>query len=273
MKRSFPTSTSPLSLSAAVRLRSFASLLALAIASALSVSEAHSGPFKKDAAKLDEKIRVQTERFMTFQNDPNTRIPAPVLAGAKGVILIHKIKAGIGIGGEAGGGVALVRDPATGVWSPPGFVASAEGSWGIQFGAQEMDLVFVLMDERGLKLLQKGSINVGVDLRATAGPNEAGGDFDTTTIKEPVLVYSSAAGVFAGAAVKGGGILSAKKNNATYYGMTLDEILFQRKAQPSRSGMELITVLNVASGMTPEEAAASASGRPIPPRSAPAPAP
>ena len=232
----------------------------------LSLSPTFAGPFQKDAADLDAKIRKQVERFTTFQSDPSNRIPPQVLANARGIILIHKVKAGLGIGGEAGGGLALVRDPETGAWSAPGFVASAEGSWGLQFGAQETDLFFVLMDDRGLKILQNGSLNVGVDVRATAGPNAAGGDFDTTTIKEPVLVYSSSAGVFAGAAFKGGGILPAKKNNATYYGMTLDEILFQRRARPTRPGMEMIAVLNVASGMTAEEAAAAASGKPLPPR-------
>ena len=218
----------------------------------LAPPAAEAGPFKKNAAKMDEKIRKNTARFVEFQKNVQKRIPPQVLAGARGIVMIHKFKAGIGIGAEAGGGVALVKDPNTGRWSPPAFVASAEGSWGLQFGAQETDLFFVLMNDDGLKILKDGSLNVGLDIQATAGPAGVGGDLDTTTIKEPILVYANTGGLFAGAAFKGGGILPAKKNNAVYYGLTLDEILFQKKAQTTVSGRELIAAVRAASGQGSE---------------------
>jgi lipid-binding SYLF domain-containing protein len=217
----------------------------------LTASPLVAGPFKKDAAKLDEKIVKIRKRFMAFQQLPQKQIPARVLAGAKGIIMIHKVKAGLGIGAEAGGGVALVKDPRTGLWSPPAFVASAEGSWGLQVGAQESDIYLILMNEEGLKILRDKSVNIGVDVQASAGPASAGGDIDTTTIREPVLVYSNSGGLFAGAAFKGGGILPAKKNNAVYYGLTLEEILFGRRAVASPTAEGLIESLRAQSGERP----------------------
>jgi lipid-binding SYLF domain-containing protein len=209
------------------------------------------GPFRKDADDLDARIRDTTDRFIESQNDAQTRIPATLLARAQGIIFIQKIKAGIGIGGEAGGGVALVRDPTTGRWSPPAFVASAEASWGIQLGAQKTNITFVLMNEKGLNLLKDGALNVGVDVQATAGPVGVGGDLDTTTIRDPVLVYTNSKGLFAGAAFKGGGVVPSKKNNATYYGLTLKEILFGDKAKLTSAGRELIRTIQTASGEAP----------------------
>ena len=206
------------------------------------------GPFKKSPAKLDVKIRRAAERLIALQAEPKKRIPAPLLANARGIIIIHKVKAGLGIGGEAGGGVALVKNKQTGKWSAPAFVASAEASYGLQIGAQESDIVLVLMGEEGLKPLLGGSLEIGVDVQAVAGPADAGGDFDTTTLKAPILAYSNSGGLFAGAAFKGGGIVPAKKNNLVYYNAEMSRVLFEGTVKPTPSGQYLIDVIRTYSG-------------------------
>lgn len=221
---------------------SFLCLLGLALLTA----EAHAGnPFAKSVDKLDLRIRRSAERFETLQAEPGKRIPAQLLSRARGIIILHKVKAGLGIGGEAGNGVALVKDPQTGAWSAPAFISSAEGSWGLQIGAQETTIVMLLMNDAGLKPLNGGSMNIGVDIEASAGPNDGGGEIDTTTLQSPILVYSNAGGLYAGAAFKGGGIVPANKNNNLYYRQTMKQILFDRTARPTESGMALIqTILN-----------------------------
>ena len=185
------------------------------------------GPFQKTPEKLDTKIRRAAEGLIAMQAEPKKRIPAALLASARGVIIIHKSKAGLGIGGEAGGGVALVKDKETGIWSAPAFVASAEASYGFQIGAQESDIVLVLMGEEGLKPLLGGSFEIGIDVQAVAGPADTGRDLDTTTLKAPILVYSNSGGLFAGAAFKGGGSFLLKKNNLAYYNAEMFRILFR----------------------------------------------
>ena len=88
----------------------------------------------------------------------------------------------------------------------------------------------------------------GVDIAATAGPFDEGGKIDTTTIKEPILVYSSAGGLFAGAAFKGGGILPAAKNNDLYYGRSMNDILFDSSIRPNATGQHLIEVIETYAG-------------------------
>lgn len=206
------------------------------------------GPFQKSTEKLDLRIRRASERFVAMQAEPNKRIPADLLARAHGIIILHKVKAGLGIGGEAGNGVAMVRNKTTGIWSAPAFISSAEGSYGLQIGAQESVIIYLLMNETALKPLLGGSLDVGVDVAATAGPNDTGGKIDTTTIQAPILVYSSAEGLFAGAAFKGGGILPAKKNNEIYYGRAMNDILFDSAVRPTATGQHLIDVIRTYAG-------------------------
>jgi len=185
-----------------------------------------------------------------MQADPKKRIPADVIAKAHGIIILHKVKAGLGIGGEAGNGVAMVRNKTTSAWSAPAFIASAEGSYGLQIGAQESVIIYLLMNETALKPLLGGSLDVGVDVAATAGPNDTGGKIDTTTMQAPILVYSSAEGLFAGAAFKGGGILPAQKSNEVYYGRNMNDILFDPAIRPTATGQHLIEVLRTYAGRT-----------------------
>lgn len=201
------------------------------------------GPFQRSPEKLDDRILAAAARLDAMQDDARKRIPAELLARARGIVILRKFKAGFLVGGEAGQGVALVRDPRTGAWSAPAFVSSASGSYGLQLGAQESDIVLLLMSDSALDALRGGSFNVGVDVAATVGPVEEGGGFDTTTMKDPVLVYTSSDGLFAGAAFKGGGLLPARRANETYYRKTMGEILFEGAARPTASGASLIETI------------------------------
>jgi len=225
-------------------------LIALTLCLTTGGGDVLAGPFRKSAEKLDLRIRRASERFVEMQADPKKRIPADVIAKAHGIIILHKVKAGLGIGGEAGNGVAMVRNKTTSAWSAPAFIASAEGSYGLQIGAQESVIIYLLMNETALKPLLGGSLDVGVDVAATAGPNDTGGKIDTTTMQAPILVYSSAEGLFAGAAFKGGGILPAQKNNEVYYGRNMNDILFDPAIPPTATGQHLIEVLRTYAGRT-----------------------
>lgn len=205
-------------------------------------------PLKKTNEKLDQRIRRSADRFIEMQKVPGKRLPADLLARARGIIILHKFKAGLIVGGEAGNGVALVRDKTTGAWSAPAFISSAEGSYGLQIGAQESTIVLLLMNETGLKPLLGGSVNIGVDVAATAGPFDEGGKIDTTTIQQPILVYSSSGGLFAGAAFKGGGILPEQKSNEMFYARGMNDILFDPAVRPNATGQHLIDVLETYAG-------------------------
>src|SRR5688572_2825510 len=103
--------------------------------------------------KLDARVRDLTEHFESVQKDSTKAVPAEVLKKAEGLVIMRNYKAGFIVGVSGGAGVALVKDKTTGSWGPVGFVKSGEGSFGFQAGAQRSDLILVLMNADGVKVL------------------------------------------------------------------------------------------------------------------------
>jgi len=202
--------------------------------------------FRKTPEKLDERLRKSAEYLDLIQAVAAKRIPPQVLSKAMGIVILHEFKLGLGVGGEAGGGIAMVKNKTTGQWSPPAFVASAEGSYGFQIGGQKSDTVLLLMDDKGMELLN-GTMEIGVNLRATAGPLSEGGEANIDNISAPVLVYANVGGLYAGAAIKGGGIQPQNKANLMYYGVPMADVLFGN-VPATPSGQVLIDKVKAYSG-------------------------
>ena len=217
----------------------------------LSILTAAAGPAKKSPEELDEKIGSAQERLVALQAKAKKRIPTPVLANARGLVIMRSLKAGLGFGAEKGGGVAMVKRPGTDTWGPPVFVGAVEASWGLQIGAEASDFIIVLMSDKSLSFLKPlGSSGIGVEFNAAVGPVDVGEKLDTDTLKSQVLVYSDSAGAFAGATVKAGGIVGAKLRNMTYYGATMQEVLFGDKGKMTPAGQELADAIERFAGKT-----------------------
>lgn len=187
--------------------------------------------------KLDARVRDLTDYFESVQKDPDKAVPAEVLRKAEGLVIMRTYKAGFVIGVAGGGGVAIVRNKQTGKWGPVGFVKGGEGSFGFQAGGQRSDVILVLMNSDGIKLLTDANLKLGVDVRATVGPKSAGDQANFKTDNTPVLVYSDTRGVFGGAALETGGLFPDGGDNRSYYGeeYTMSEILVGGKVQPTEA--------------------------------------
>src|SRR5262245_35335899 len=72
------------------------------------------------------------------------------------------------VGGEYGKGVMTCRSSQG--WGAPVFMQVAKGSSGIQLGAEQIDLVLLVMNERGVQKLLEKSVTLGVDASIAAGP-------------------------------------------------------------------------------------------------------
>src|SRR6478672_6042867 len=124
--------------------------------------------------KLDARVRDLTDYFESVQKDATKAIPAEILSKAEGLIVMRNYKAGFIVGVAGGGGVAIVKNKASGKWGPIGFLKAGEGSFGFQAGGQRNDMIIALMNSDGLKLLTDPNVKLGVDVRATVGPRSAG---------------------------------------------------------------------------------------------------
>ncbi len=134
---------------------------------------------------------------------PDKGIPEEVLSSAKCILVVPDlIKGGFVFGGKHGRGVASCRT-ATG-WSAPAFVSVGGGSWGLQIGVEGVDLVMLVMNDKGLQHLLSSKFQLTGEGSVAAGPvgrhASAGTDWKMNT---ETLTYSRSKGVFAGLTLEG----------------------------------------------------------------------
>jgi lipid-binding SYLF domain-containing protein len=151
--------------------------------------------------KLDARARDLTDYFDKVQKEPNKAVPGEILGKAQGLVIMRNYKAGLIVGISGGHGVAIAKDKTTGKWGPVGFVRAGEGSFGFQAGAQRNDMILVLMNSDGMKILTDPNFKLGVDVSVTVGPRSAGDQANFKTDNTPVLVYGDTRGLFGGAAL------------------------------------------------------------------------
>jgi lipid-binding SYLF domain-containing protein len=194
-----------------------------------------------DKAELDYRIRKLTTKFEAMQANPEKRVPAETLRQAKGVVLLDRTKAGFIFAYQGGGGVALIKDPRTDQWSPAAFVKANEASLGFQIGGEQAFYVILLMHTNAVRMLTDAKIDFAGEARGTAGDASAGEEGQITASEHPVLVYADRAGLFGGAAIKGGALSADDDANRIYYGdyLTMQDILFDKKVKMTDSAAEL----------------------------------
>jgi lipid-binding SYLF domain-containing protein len=138
--------------------------------------------------------------------------------GARCVVVIPELKkAAFIIGGEYGKGVMSCR--AGDQWSAPVFMELAKGSWGFQAGAEQADLVLLVMNQSGVQKLLKNKVNLGADASVAAGPvGRRGGVSTDAVMTAEILSYSRSKGLFAGIDVSGGVLRPDEDANKATYG-------------------------------------------------------
>jgi lipid-binding SYLF domain-containing protein len=126
-------------------------------------------------------------------------------------------KAAFVFGGEYGKGLMSCRH--NGSWSAPVFMAIEKGSWGLQIGAQSIDLVLLVMNQTGMEKLLKNKVSLGAEASVAGGP--VGRDARAATdaqMKAEILSYSRTQGLFAGINLSGGVIKPDDDDNTDLYG-------------------------------------------------------
>jgi SH3 domain-containing YSC84-like protein 1 len=152
-----------------------------------------------EAERIESAASVMNEIMST----PDKGIPEEILGSAKCVAVVPSmLKGGFVFGGAHGKGVATCRT-ADG-WSAPAPFTISGGSFGLQIGLQGVDLIMVIMNDRGMQNLLSSKFKLGADASVAAGPvgRHAEGATDWK-MRAEVLTYSRARGLFAGVTVNG----------------------------------------------------------------------
>ena len=152
--------------------------------------------------------------------DIHGSIPQEYWDRARCVAVIPELKkAAFVVGGEYGKGVMSCR--AGNAWSAPVFMQLAKGSWGFQAGAEQVDVVLLVMNESGVQKLLQNQVNLGADASLAAGPLGRHGSVGTdAALTAEILSYSRAQGLFAGVNLSGGVLRPDESANRAVYGDT-----------------------------------------------------
>jgi len=181
--------------------------------------------------KTANRVKSASTILEEIQTAPDTGIPDEVMGSAQCVAVIPSmLKAGFVFGARYGRGVASCRT-AKG-WSDPAFFTIQGGSFGLQIGGQAVDLIMLIMNNRGMENLLNSKFKLGADASVAAGPvgRHAAADTDWK-MRAQVLSYSRARGVFAGLELNGAVIKQDRESTREFYG----------HMQPTRTTLETVS--------------------------------
>ena len=175
------------------------------------------------ALKGDEVKRLGNAATVLseLRDAPDNGIPEDLWNRAQCVMVIPSMKkAAFVFGGEAGSGVMSCR-LASG-WSAPVFMHLAKGSFGLQIGAEEVDLVLLVMNRGGANKLLQDKVSLGTDASVAAGPVGRSATAATDAqMNAEMLSYSRSHGLFAGIDLSGGVLRPDTDADARAYGSNI----------------------------------------------------
>jgi len=211
--------------------------LAIAAAAVLFATRASAAITPSETARLAAAAQVV--------QDVHTTIPQDYWDRARCVAVIPELKkAAFIVGGEYGKGVMSCR---TGKgWSAPVFLELEKGSWGLQIGGQEIDLVLLVMNRRGVEKLLESKVALGADASVAAGPiGRAAQAATDAQMHAEILSYSRAQGLFAGIDISGGVLKADNDANREVYGDTsARDVLLGGKVTPPAVAQDFMRSLN-----------------------------
>jgi lipid-binding SYLF domain-containing protein len=182
-----------------------------------------------------KRVTASAEVLSEILHAKDRGIPEDLLAKAQCVGIVPSLKrAGFILGAKYGKGEVVCRT-ARG-WSGPSTIRIEGGSFGFQIGAGETDLVFIVMNQHGVRDLMKDKFTLGGDATAMAGPVGRSSEAQTDALmRAEILGYSRAHGIFAGVALEGSTLRPDNDDNRALYGrdVTQREILTGRVARPA----------------------------------------
>src|ERR1700730_8569767 len=201
------------------------------------------------SAREDTVDRLQRSVAVlhAIMSTPDKGIPEEVLSNAKCIVVVPDlIKGGFVFGGKHGRGVATCRT-ADG-WSAPAFISVGGGSWGLQIGVEDVDLVMLVMNDRGLQHLLSSKFELTGEGSVAAGPvgrhASAGTDWKMNT---EMLTYSRSKGLFAGLTLEGAVVEQDNDSTHAIYGKHIEfRSILSGKASTPRSADAFIRAVSEA---------------------------
>ena len=191
--------------------------LGLMVAGMTAVTFAADADDKTPSAEV-KRVQSAATVLDEIMGTPDKGIPKEILESAKCVAVVPSmIKGGFIVGARYGKGVATCRTKSG--WSAPAPLTIAGGSWGLQFGGEAVDVVMLVMNDKGMQNLLASKFKLGAGGSAAAGPVGRQAEANTDwKMRAEVLTYSRARGIFAGLELNGAVIKQDDDDTRVLYG-------------------------------------------------------
>ncbi len=196
------------------------------------------------ASEVNDRVVRAAIVLKEISQAPDKGIPQDLLDKCACVAVIPGQKKIGFIGGISyGKGLMSCRtDIGAGPWSSPSMFLLEGASFGLQIGAQSVDLILVIMNLSGLESMLNSKFTLGGDASVAAGPvgRTAAAETDAW-MSAKILTYSRAKGLFGGLVLKGGVIRPDSDANQVLYGKHVEprDVLLQRSAEPVPSDAKI----------------------------------
>lgn len=168
-----------------------------------------------------KRIDAATTTLIEIMHAKDGGIPEDLMRKAHCVGIIPGLKrAGFVVGADYGKGLVTCRLPGNrNHWSAPSMVVLSGGSFGLQIGAGETDVVFTVMNQSGEHRLSQDKFTIGGEVAAMAGPVGRNIQAETDAMMTAeILSWSRARGVFAGVDLNGASLRPDNDDNRALYG-------------------------------------------------------
>ncbi len=133
-----------------------------------------------DPAAVDAGVKSTLQRF--YAENPGNR---DLVAKASGMLVFPRVtKAGLGIGGEVGQGALIVGGGTAGYYKMSG--ASVGATVGV---AHRAEIILFMTPEARDKFERSNGWTIGADVGVAVATKGAGGDYDSETLRRPVIAF------------------------------------------------------------------------------------
>lgn len=177
------------------------------------------------ASDMQERTQAAIQILKDKQHSDEP-IPQDLLAHAKGVAIFSVTKAGLGIGGQGGEGIVMLRhgDMTSHSWTAPSAFNLGGFSVGAQIGFTEVHYIVILnSDDAVRRFTGSGKLDWNATATGTAGAANATEKATTADLEQrEVVVYKDSSGVFGGATLGGTTVERKDSINQQAYG---DDVL------------------------------------------------
>jgi lipid-binding SYLF domain-containing protein len=175
-------------------------------------------------SKVVDRLDAAADVLKDMMHADDKGIPQDLMNRAQCVVIVPNMKkAGFIWGAKYGRGFAMCRRHGGVGWTAPAAMRIEGGSFGLQIGASESDVVLLVNNESGMKHLLSDKFTLGGDASAAAGPvgRDASAQTDVALHAE-MLSYSRSRGIFAGIALEGATLRPDKDSDRDLYGRDIN---------------------------------------------------